>query len=335
MNLIVNTTRIYHWSHGVRRYFSNIMKNLIWESETNTFQPRQSRLIPQRLTELVFRGSRDSLIWTPCLRGPINAYNHIVTVHDCINIEYVLKDGWRKSIKRRVLQKTLDNANSIIAISDSTRNAILKNYNVNLSKVIVIKSSSEVEQTMKTCKDRLIGESRVQSSSPECRPFILMVTNSLPHKNTTAACQALVDSQAGGLGVILRVVGSLSLEAHEICRRNNFPIIFAQDITDYQLAKLYTGCLFLFSPSLSEGHNLPISEALYFGANVLCSDIEAHREFYEGKVDFFNPLYPDGMIEAINQAILRDNVWHPQDCKPDRTHVEVARDYQKLFESIY
>lgn len=113
-----------------------------------------------------------------------------------------------------------------------------------------------------------------------------MVTNSLPHKNTTAACQALVDSQAGGLGVILRVVGSLSLEAHEICRRNNFPIIFAQDITDYQLAKLYTGCLFLFSPSLSEGHNLPISEALYFGANVLCSDIEAHREFYEGKVDF-------------------------------------------------
>jgi glycosyltransferase involved in cell wall biosynthesis len=334
VNLITNTVRISHWSRGVQRYFSSVMKNLNWENDIENFQPRKIALVPERFLELVFRGSRDSIVWSPCPRGPVNAHNHVVTVHDCINLEYVLKNQWRRYSKRAILQRTFDNAARIIAISDSTKNAILRNYDVDLSKLAVIKSSCEVGPVFQSYTTKLIEESCHQSKYSDDKPYILMVTNPLPHKNTMGACQALINSRAGKSGISLRVVGSLSLEAHEICQRNNFLVTVEQDLTDLNLARLYTGCLFLLSPSLAEGHNLPIAEALYFGARVLCSDIEAHREFYEGKVEYFDPLHFDAMTIAIDQIILGNAIRPSNNYQTDRSQVDVAKDYKNIFKSI-
>jgi hypothetical protein len=86
---------------------------------------------------------------------------------------------------------------------------------------------------------------------------------------------------------------------------------------------------------LSEGHNLPIAEALYFGARVLCSGIEAHREFYEGKVEFFDPLHLDEITIAINKTILENPIRPVANYQHDRTQIDVAKNYKNFFESMY
>ena len=328
--IIANTTRHQKWSRGVKRYYS-ILRDSFRHHEIRMMD--YSPQVPykyQRIFELAYRGSRESIIWSPCLRGPLYGYNHVVTVHDCIDIQYIFKNRFRRFIKHATYQKTLDNAVKIIAISDTTRNQILDNYSVGAEKIVVIKSACvgiripTLESNGFTIDNLKIGG----------RPFILMVTNQLPHKNTLRACQALCASLAKVDGISLMVIGSLTPEDYKILEDHNFPFMVVDQISDTALINLYKTCIFFISPSLLEGHNLPISEALSFGQRVLCSDIPVHREFYDGFVSFFDPMNTDSIIIAINNSITTSS---SQACKifsPERTNLDVADEYVKLFNHL-
>ena len=102
-------------------------------------------------------------------------------------------------------------------------------------------------------------------------------------------------------------------------------------MTDSRLFELYSNALFLLSPSLSEGHNLPIGEAIESGSNVLCSDIAVHREFYDGMVKFFNPYDIADMTDSINAAIKKEGSWCQVIHKPKKNLLDAANNYRRLF----
>ena len=326
MNLTVNTAAAAGSSFGVQRYFEAVMRHLPWPGTVDTFPAGRWRRL-ERPRELLHRGRPDAVFWTPCQRGPLRAHHHVVTVHDCINVEYVHRDDWRLPIYRLLFNTILDGAERVVAISSATRDAILRNYRVDESKLTVIRSGRD--SFVRQVDGRLAAEAHAG------RPYVLLVTNALAHKNNLAACEAFARSLGPGEGLVLRVVGSLPDDARAACHRHGVMLEEHSRIDDAQLAAWYAGCRFLLSPSLAEGHNLPIAEALAQGANVLCTDIPVHREFYDGEVRFFEPGPLDAFVQALDAAIATDGPWFKVDRDVvRRSFADVARDYADLFNAL-
>lgn len=323
MDILVNGIASSLSSRGVGRYVASVLRELQWSGHVECLQPIGIPLL-ERARELGLRGRRDSILWTPCQRGPIRAHHHVVTVHDCINVEWIYRDDWRLPLYRRLFTLVMRHAVAIVAISEATRAALHRNYELDDAKVRVIRSGHDA-----------LPERDGSTRRTEDRPYVLMVTNDLPHKNAAAAVAAFARSSAVRLDVELRVVGSLPGPAQQACHAAGARLTLLADVPDEQLADLYRGCAFLLSPSLSEGHNLTVAEALAAGAEVLCSEIDAHREYYAGQVRFFDPGRVDAVVAAIDEALQRPRPWFPAaPTAARRSFADVARDYATLFRSI-
>lgn len=323
MDLIVNAAAAARSSHGVKRYLAAVLQHIAWPGRVQSIEAGRSPIV-DRARELLRRGRRDAVLWTPCQRGPLCAHHHVVTVHDCINVEFVHRDDWRLGAYRSLFNAILSGAERIVAISNATRDALLRNYRIDADRVTVIRSGRTEFAPHIPVRPPTSGS-----------PFVLMVTNALPHKNNVLACEAYARSRAAADGWPLHVVGALPEAAVERCDRHGVRLVRHAHVDDTALAALYDGCRFLLSPSLAEGHNLPISEALSRGANVLCSDIDVHREFYAGDVAFFDPARTDALVAALDEAFDRPGRWHPAaPAATRRCFKNVADDYRHLFASL-
>ncbi|MFT3906191.1 MAG: glycosyltransferase [Steroidobacteraceae bacterium] len=326
MDLLINGAAVSGSSMGVKRFYAGLMKYFTWPGRVTVIDPAGGPVVA-RVKELLQRGRRDAIFWSPSHRGPLSAHHHVITVYDCINVEYVYRDDWRLPIYRRLFNKVLGNAQVVVALSQSTKDAILRNYMVDVSRIVVIPAGYD-SPVMPAVEDK-------GTSPGDQAPFVLMVTNALPHKNTVNACLAFARSQAHQRGFALRVVGSLKDEARAICREANVNLQLYSRVDDNVLGAWYRTCRFLFSPTLAEGYNLPIAEALSLGANVLCSDIPVHREFYDGEVEFFEVGNPEAMVSALNAAFTRDGRWFAaQTTRHTRSFRDVAAEYRALFQRV-
>ena len=75
------------------------------------------------------------------------------------------------------------------------------------------------------------------------------------------------------------------------------------DLSDRELARLVGGAAALLSPSLAEGFDLPVVEALAIGTPVIASDIPVHRELAGDAATLIDPLDGPAWIAAIEQAM--------------------------------
>ena len=325
MDLIINSMAARS-SLGVRRLFAGVMQHLAWDSKV-TFTQLPKMASAARLAELLQVGRRDAIYWSPTHRGPLWAHHHVVSLHDCINVEYTYRDDWRLPAFRRMFNMVLANAQVVVALSRATKDAALRNYEVEDSKIVVIPAGFDVPAAT--------GQQAARAAY-DGPPFILMFSNTLPHKNALRACRAFVVSSAPRNGYVLRVVGSLPAAALDLCGREVAKVEVHAHLADAELRSWYQSAAFLFSPSLAEGYNLPVAEAIASGANVLCSDIAVHREFFEGRAAFFDPSSDDAVVEALNAAVMKmGTCWYPLASSGGlRSFKDTADDYRAVFRGI-
>lgn len=322
MDLIINKSAYLSTSLGGKRYFEGIYKELRWPGNVSfSYIPPLNFLV--RPYELLSTGNANSIYWSPCHRGPLFAKNHVVTVLDCINIKYSYKSDFRRPLLRSITEAVLQNAIAVVAISQATRDSILENYNIDSNKVVVIPGPTKFQ---------------LPHHSPSYLTdlkYVLLVTNSLPHKNTFLALDAFSKSDAAKMGISLRVVGSVDIRGLNLCKQEGIDVIIYNKLSEYELINLYSQATFLLSPSLEEGLNLPIGEALHYNCPVLCSDIPVHREFYDGFVSYFIPNNLESLIVAINIKLHKMNDSVSQMPIFDGiTFREVALGYRDLFFKI-
>jgi glycosyltransferase involved in cell wall biosynthesis len=325
VELIVNSLAAARSSLGVRRLFAGVMQHLAWDSKVSfTKLPKMAPVA--RVVELLQMGRRDAIYWSPTHRGPLWAHHHVVSLHDCINVEYTFRNDWRLPAFRRMFNQVLANAQVVVALSRATKDAALRNYTLVESKIVVIPAGFDMPPETA----RVTG---LPYSGP---PFILMLTNALPHKNSLRACRAFFGSIAPRNGYVLRVVGSLPPAALDLGGLHAAKIEVHAHVADAELRGWYQSAAFLFSPSLAEGYNLPVAEAIASGGNVLCSDIAVHREFFEGHAAFFDPGSEDSIVEALNAAVMKAGTrWYPGASNSRlRSFKDMADDYRALFRGI-
>jgi glycosyltransferase involved in cell wall biosynthesis len=325
VDLLINEAAVRRSSYGVQRYCARVLEHLAWPGHIGTIAPGRWSSF-DRVRELLHPGRGDAILWSPCHRGPLRAPNHVITVHDCINIEYVYRDDWRREGFRKLFNAILARAVQVVAISHATKAALLRNYRIEADQILVIQSGRD---SLPPPAER--NESSKQQERTDAT-YVLMFGNAMPYKNITAACEAFAASRARSAGVALRVVGKLPEPAERACRASGVRLELHDRVGDAQLIAWYEGCRFLLSPSLDEGQNLPVAEALALGANVLCSDIAAHREFYSGEVMLFDPHTVASMTAAIDAALDRPGHWpRAASSATVRSFADVAADYRKLF----
>ena len=126
------------------------------------------------------------------------------------------------------------------------------------------------------------------------RPYILSVATLEPRKNLTFLLKAYATSAISRTHD-LRLVGRRAWSSAALEN-----VIYMADVDDTMLSSLYRGADAIVSPSVYEGFNLPIVEAMSVGVPVICSDIPVHREVAGDHGRFFSLKNMDDLVGLLD-----------------------------------
>jgi glycosyltransferase involved in cell wall biosynthesis len=246
----------------------------------------------------------------------------VVTLHDLYPFEIPANFGFPRVIFNRVvLRQCLRAADAIASISDSTR-LLLKQY----APPVVGRKATTIYACPDSISDR-ISDSTADSSSNagsdfdplasgasliphwNNEPFLLCVAQHRPNKNLCTMIRAFDRLIAAGwidANTKLVIIGTRSTDTPRIFRlvremSLDGRIHFLEGLSVSQLHWCYRNCEALVAPSLTEGFDLPIAEAMLAGCRIVCSSIPAHREIADDNCTFV--ALRENPVEALAAAI--------------------------------
>jgi glycosyltransferase involved in cell wall biosynthesis len=233
----------------------------------------------------------------------------VVTVHDVSFIEHPeYFTGLRSAQLRLTVSRTVRNAAKVITVSEFSRSAILRAYDIPTEKVVAIPNAASPEF-------RVVGRERAQKAVRERlgfdAPFVFSVGDLQPRKNhigLIAAFSQLMARQPQ-LPHHLVLTGKetwFTPKVLEAASKSGFAsrIHFTGFVGDPELLELYNACECFVFPSFYEGFGLPILEAMACGRAVACSSTSAMPEVADGAGLLFNPHDTDDMARALADILL-------------------------------
>ncbi len=215
----------------------------------------------------------------------------VSTIHDLYPYKIPDNFGYKQVIFNRVfLWQCIYNSDALACVSQTTLDD-LEQYFSNISN----------QKPTKVIYN-LVDFDRVAPVQPQAlerevdRPFILCVGQHRKNKNFNLSIAAFAElMRAGKIDVQTRliIVGSLGPETDNL--KNSIDefglsesVQMLSGINDNELCWLYHHCDVMVIPSSVEGFCLPLVEALYFSAKVVCSDIPIFREIGSANCIYFD-----------------------------------------------
>lgn len=232
----------------------------------------------------------------------------VVTIHDLILLDEPMSSKastrnpllfWIKyAAFRLVLSHAVRASRQIIAVSETTKQAILRHFpKVPASKITVI-------------LEGVAGLPMGSGPALAPQPYLLYVGNAYPHKNVDGLLRAFRLTANAHPGVHLVLAGRSdafrqrlkdSAEAKALGER----VIFADDPTDEHLSVLYRDALGYVFPSRLEGFGLPPLEAMAAGVPVASSNTGSLLEVLGNAALYFDPTDEKALATAMN-ALIQD-----------------------------
>ncbi len=224
-----------------------------------------------------------------------NGYLNVVNVHDLINEKFPIKKKV-KIPKTNQKRRAIESADHIICISNTTKNELLRFYEIPDHKVSVIylgcDSFSELEN-FHVVSDK--------------KNYLLYVGNRGWYKNFDRFIEAYSYSSylRNNFNIVtfgggqftqseLRLFDTLKI-------RSKIKFMFGPDKT---LVNLYSNAAALIYPSLDEGFGFPPLEAMSFGCPVIASNQGSIPEICKENVVYFDPYNVNNISETIQEALL-------------------------------
>jgi len=206
---------------------------------------------------------------------------YVVTIHDLITKIYPDKFTMKhKLIQNNLLPLILGKADKIIAVSNSTKNDIIKFYPEYIDKIKVIHEGVEPQffpRNEKEIKEKL-NRYKIDFK------YILLLGTLEPRKNILRAIDAFIKlKQNKDIEEKLVIVGRKGWLYKEILERINemsfsSDVVFPGFVEDDDLPFLYSGAEIFLYPSLYEGFGLPILEAMACGTPIITSEYSSLPE---------------------------------------------------------
>ncbi|MBN1480983.1 glycosyltransferase family 1 protein [candidate division KSB1 bacterium] len=234
----------------------------------------------------------------------------IVTIHD---LRYVhAPDSYRllrRHFLERAIPKTVSNAYKIIAVSDYTKQDILRTFNLSQDRVVVIHEGIDHERFNLSDQDAASVVQRFDLKSE----YILALGHLEPRKNYIRLLQAYkILVQKHALKHHLVIVGQENWHYREIYRTVKKlglqqQVKFLGFVAQEFIPALYKKAHAVVAPSLFEGFGFVPLEAMAAGVPAIVSKATSHPEVCGEAAVYFDPMDPRDMAEKI-ALVLEDSM---------------------------
>jgi glycosyltransferase involved in cell wall biosynthesis len=219
----------------------------------------------------------------------------VITVHDMIHERFpeFCPDGGAAALIKR---QTVERADHVICISETTRKDLLDITAVNPDKVSVVYHGFGLTNSEAHYEKSIIEE-----------PYILFVGSRSYHKNFERLLKAYSSNQVLYKRWKLICFGGGQFTSAE--QRLKKQLGLAEDRllwfggADRDLEGLYRHAAALVYPSLYEGFGIPPLEAMSFGCPVICSHGGSIPEMVGDAGEFFDPYDESDISQAIERVV--------------------------------
>lgn len=263
----------------------------------------------------------------------------VVTIHDVAFKTFPdMYHGLDRIVYDRKWNYACKHADHIIAISECTKNDIIRFYGVPEEKISVLYqpvnpiyyyNEGEVEAKEVTgCKasneaDRKVSDKTnhtvnkvTDGSAVVDKPYMLYVGSINSRKNLLGIVKAM-EMLPGDLQIPLVIVGNggaYKQQVQQYIADHNMEKLFIwkQIIDNRELKKLYTGASLFVYPSFYEGFGLPVVEALLCGCPVVTSNVSSLPEAAGPASIQIDPndarAIANGMEKALTDSGLKERM---------------------------
>jgi glycosyltransferase involved in cell wall biosynthesis len=244
----------------------------------------------------------------------------IQTILDCVHLEssrglkhQLLKLFW-VSIPER-------NARYITAISEATKQEILRHHPCDPDKIIVIPVA---------ISDRFVLRPHVFNFE---RPRILQL-GTAPNKNIPRLIEAIE-----GLDVTLHIIGKKTDELTRLLQEKNIEHVFESGLSDEEVRDRYAAADIVSLVSTYEGFGMPILEGQATGRPVITSNILSMPEVAGDAAVLVDPTdtaaIRAGILRIISDAAFREHLVRKGMENIRKYNPDVIADsYYQLYQSI-
>jgi glycosyltransferase involved in cell wall biosynthesis len=237
----------------------------------------------------------------------------VMTVHD-LGAEYLPSSHQLKQqlYLKFITKYQLRSASHLIAVSEATKQDLVKKIKIPASKVSVVYEGVN----FKSADQPAFGQT-VQTLSKmnlTMHKYFLFVGTIQPRKNLIRLIEAfslfLIENKHHEQEISLVLAGKLGWDYKEILALPKQlgienQVKFCGRVSDRDLASLYQGALALTYPSLFEGFGLPILEAYFFNCPVITSNTSSMPEIAGKGAILVNPEEVNGIMRAM-QIVYQD-----------------------------
>ncbi len=223
-------------------------------------------------------------------------------------------------MKSFILQRmAVRRADRVITISEFVKKEIEEKLHIKEDRIRVIPCA--VDEAIALAFDRFVPKAELQHE-----PFILAVGEG-EHKNIKTVIAVFERLAAKGFQGTLRIVSLFDVQTETVkhaVRSSPYRdrIVFTGELTHEQLAANYALCRLLLLPSRLEGFGLPVIEAMYCGAPVVCSNTTALPEAGGNAAIYCDPDDIEGMV-LVADRLLNDESFRRE--RIERGHMHARR----------
>ncbi|MFQ3579479.1 MAG: glycosyltransferase family 1 protein, partial [Bacteroidales bacterium] len=204
-------------------------------------------------------------------------------------------------------------ADTIIAISNSTKNDIVNLFGIKPDKIEVVYQTCDDIYKKKLTHYEAEAILRRYELPPH---YLLYVGTINRRKNLLTLVKAMhiLNKQRTIPLVVVGNGGRYKQEIEEYIKKNNLgsTIIFFSQFSNYDLPALYTNAEIFIYPSLYEGFGIPILEAQFCNVPVITSSLSSLPEAAGEGALFCDVENPEAIYHAINSILnnkeLRNNL---------------------------
>jgi glycosyltransferase involved in cell wall biosynthesis len=244
----------------------------------------------------------------------------LLTVHDCVFL-YSATGIKRRLLKWLLLDLPVRRSRLVTAISEATKQDILRNTGCTPDKIIVIPDP---------IPDTIYFSTPVFNAE---QPALLFV-GVTPNKNLLRVAEALE-----GIPCRLDVIGRLSTEQESTLATRGINFTQRSGLTDTEMAEVYAAADIVLFPSTFEGFGLPIVEGQKAGRPVITSRLQPMESTAGAGACLVDPFDPASIREGVLK-VLGDKTYREQLVKAGLENIarysagHIASQYTNCYKRI-
>lgn len=243
-------------------------------------------------------------------RRPFVATIHDLTLHEFPHKSYTPQWSVKKILDilayRFLMWNTVRHARHLIAVSQSTKNDLLKHYAINPENISVVHEGVP-EEFQRAAPEKI---SEIVKKYGISKPYLLYAGVMRSHKNILNLMAAFDLMQQEPQDLQLVLVGKIDEAYPEInsrARHSGGAIVTTDFVPDEDLIALMSGASVFVFPSLAEGFGLPPLEAMRCGVPVACSTTTSLPEVCGEAAVYFDPKNPSDIAENVLKILKNDD----------------------------